>query len=72
MNRKQIMQLFASNLRAERARKNYTQEKLAEMAGVSIEYISRVENEKICPTILTIANIATALDVNLDTLLPLK
>jgi len=72
MDRNEIKKLFASNLRAERARKNYTQEKLAELAKISTEYLSRIENEKVCPTILVIANIAKALNVTLDTLLPLE
>lgn len=72
MNGTQIKKLFAANLRAERARVNFTQEKLAELAGVSIEYISRIENEKVCPTILVVANIALALDVSIDKLLPIE
>lgn len=70
MNRTQIKKLFAANLRAERARRNYTQERLAELAGITTEYLSRIENEKVCPTILVIANLALALDVSLDKLLP--
>ena len=66
MNRTQIKKLFAANLRAERARRNYTQERLAELAGITTEYLSRIENEKVCPTILVIANIALALDVPID------
>ncbi len=72
MNRTQIKKLFAANLRAERARRNYTQERLAELAGITTEYLSRIENEKVCPTILVIANIALALDVPIDKLLPFE
>ena len=64
--------MFAANLRAERARRNYTQERLAELAGITTEYLSRIENEKVCPTILVIANIALALDVPIDKLLPFE
>lgn len=71
MNKKQILSLLASNLRAERARKNYTQEKLSELSSISMEYLSRIENEKVCPTILVVANIAMALDIPIDKLLPL-
>ncbi len=71
MNKKQILSLLASSLRAERARKNYTQEKLSELSSISMEYLSRIENEKVCPTILVVANIAMALDIPIDKLLPL-
>ncbi len=71
MNKKHILSLLASNLRAERARKNYTQEKLSELSSISMEYLSRIENEKVCPTILVVANIAMALDIPIDKLLPL-
>ena len=64
--------MFAANLRAERARRNYTQERLAELAGITTEYLSCIENEKVCPTILVIANIALALDVPIDKLLPFE
>jgi len=70
MKENEIKKIFASNLRAERARINYTQEKLAELCGVTTEYISKIENEKACPTILVAANIAITLGVTLDTLIP--
>lgn len=71
-NRTLVKNLFASNLRAERARKNYTQEQLSELAEISTEYLSRIENERVSPTIQVVANIALALGVSLDTLLPLE
>lgn len=71
MNSNNIKKIFSANLRAERARKNYTQEKLAELSHVSTEYVSRLENAKVCPTILVVTNIALALGVDLNTLLPI-
>lgn len=71
MNKKEIIKLFASNLRAERARKNYSQEYLAEKAEISVEYLSRIENEKYSPSLIVIVNLAKALEVDLNTLLPL-
>lgn len=71
MDKKIIVKLFAENVRAERARCHYKQEKLAELAKISIEYLSKIENEKVCPSILVISKIAMALGVSLDTLLPL-
>lgn len=72
MNRNDIKKIFSANLRAERARINYTQEKLAELSQVSTEYISRLEHGKVCPTILVVTNIALALGVDLNTLLPVE
>ena len=71
MDKKKIVEIFSANIRAERARKNYTQEKVAEFAEISTEYLSKIENRKACPTTLVIANLALALGVTLDTLLPL-
>ena len=72
MDKKKLLKILSSNIRAERARINMKQDKLAELAGVSTEYISRIENEKVCPTILVVANIAKVLNVDLNILLPLK
>ena len=71
MDKKKIVEIFSANIRAERARKNYTQEKVAEFAEISTEYLSKIENGKACPTTLVIANLVLALGVTLDTLLPL-
>lgn len=71
MNKTNILKIISANIRAERARKDYTQEKLSELSNISMEYLSRIENGKVCPSIIVIANIAKALNVTLDTLLPL-
>ena len=72
MNKEEVLRILSSNIRAERARINMRQDKLAELAGVSTEYISRIENEKVCPTILVVTNIASALNVELNILMPIK
>ena len=72
MDRKEIITLFAQNLRAERARKNYSQEKLAELAEISPEYLARIEKEKYSPSLVTIVKLALALDIDLNKLMPLK
>ena len=41
MDKKKIVEIFSANVRAERARKNYTQEKVAEFAEISTEYLSK-------------------------------
>lgn len=71
MKKDELVKLFAENLRAERARKNFSQENLAEKANISTEYLSRLESEKYNPTILVIAKLALALDVTIDKLIPL-
>lgn len=71
MERVEVVKIFAENLRAERARKNYSQEYLAEKAGISVEYLSRMENEYFSPSLVVIANLAVALGVTIDKLVPL-
>lgn len=61
MEREIIIKKFAENLRAERARKHYTQEKLAEVANISPEYLARIEAGKFSPSLVVIVNLAHAL-----------
>ena len=58
-------------IRVGRARKKYSQEYLAEQADVIQQHLYRIENKKVCPTILVVVNIAKALDFSLDRLLPI-
>jgi len=71
MENKEIIRLFASNLRAERARKNYSQEFLAEKANITPEYLNRIEKEKYSPSLVVIVKLALALEVDINTLIPL-
>lgn len=72
VDRKTLLQLLAENIRAERARKNLSQEDLAEIADITQQHLYRLENAKVCPTILVAANIALALGVDLNILLPIE
>ncbi len=72
MERKEIIKNFAMNLRAERARKRYTREKLAEMADITPEYLARIESEKYSPSLVVIVNLALALDVSVEKLVSLS
>ena len=72
MDNKEIIKTFAANLRAERARKNFTQEYLAECAQITPEYLNRIEKEKYSPSLVVIVKLAIALDIDLNTLMPLK
>lgn len=71
MDRQEIIKIFAENLRAERARKHYSQEKLAELADITPEYLTRLEGEKYSPSLVVIANLALALQISVDKLIPL-
>ena len=68
MDKKKILKIIAENIRAERARRHFSQEYLAEKAGISTEYINRIEREKCNPTIVVIVNIARVLGVDLNSL----
>ncbi len=70
MNRQDIIKKFAENVRVERARKKISQEKLAEMANISPEYLSRIEAGKYSPSLVVITNLAKALNVSVETLIP--
>ncbi|MDO5437155.1 MAG: helix-turn-helix transcriptional regulator [bacterium] len=69
MEREAIIKLFAENLRAERARKHYTQERLAEIANISTEYLARIEAGKFSPSLVVIVNLAMALDIPINRLI---
>ncbi|MCI5888667.1 MAG: helix-turn-helix domain-containing protein [Brachyspira sp.] len=72
MEREEIIRIFAENVRVERARRRLTQEKLAEMADITPEYLARIENERYSPSLVVIVKIALALNVSVDTLIPIK
>lgn len=72
MEREQVIRIFAENLRAERARKKLTQEQLAEKADITPEYLARIESEKYNPSLVVIVNLALALDVSIEKLIPIN
>ncbi len=72
MDKFQIIKEFASNIRAERARKRFSQEYLAEKAEISTEYLNKIEREKYNPSITVAVNLAIALGIDLETLIPLN
>lgn len=71
MDREEVIKIFAENLRAERARKQFSQEKLAKMADITPEYLARIEKEKYSPSLIVIVNLALALNISVDKLIPL-
>ena len=60
---------MAKNMRAARVDRGYTQEEVAEMAGISPVYYGQLELGNKSPSLETILNIADALHVSLDTLI---
>ena len=62
---------LAKNIRIERARLKISQLKLAEMAEVSLDTINLIERGLGNPRFSTIVAIAKALNVDLNTLIPL-
>lgn len=71
LDKNETLKILAENIRVERARKKISQEKLAELSDITPQHLYRIENEKVCPTILVVANIAKALGVSLNDLLPI-
>lgn len=69
MDKEAIINNFATNLRVERARKKITQERLAEMADITPEYLARIEAGKYNPTLVVVAKLAEALGTSLDKLI---
>ncbi len=72
MEREKIINIFARNIRAERARKRYTQEYLAEAANISTEYLARIEAGKFSPSLVVIVNLAIALNVPIEKLIEVE
>lgn len=56
--------LFGKKLRFLRSQKGYTQEKLAESASVSVDFVSNIERGINAPSFETLEKIAAALSVS--------
>ena len=46
MKKQEIIDKISDNIRIERLRKRYSQEKLAEMANITQKYLNLIENKK--------------------------
>ena len=69
MEKTEIIDKIAETIRIERLKKKFSQEKLAELAGISIKYLNSIENQKVNPSITVIVNICLALDISLNKLM---
>lgn len=58
-----IQECFSLNLRWYRYKKNYTQEKLAELSNLTAKYISDLERGKYSPSLAKIQDLAEALEI---------
>lgn len=68
MKNKEINIQILNNLRAERNRRNLSQEELAEMAELQRQHISKIENGQIDVRISTLIPILKALDIKFEQL----
>ena len=55
-----------------RIKKNLSQKQLSELSGISKSYLSELENNTYCPSILILCKIADALKVNINDLYTYK
>ena len=60
---------IGSNIRAERARKGYSQEKLAELANTTRRSISMIETGLQTPKILLLLDIVNILNIDINKIL---
>lgn len=65
----EVRKNLAHNLKVERAKRDLTQEKLAEMAGISAKHLTKIENKNVTPSIFIVYKLAKALGVTVDTLI---
>ena len=66
MDKKVIIDLLAENIRLQRLKNRLTQDKLAELSGISTKYINSIEAGKVNPSIVVVINICNALKMDLN------
>lgn len=69
MNKSEIIKRVAETIRIERLRKRFSQEKLAEIVGISTKYLNSIENEKVNPSITIVVQLCNALEIDLGKLI---
>jgi transcriptional regulator with XRE-family HTH domain len=63
---KDVLKRIGANIRAERARKGYSQEKFAEIASVHTNYIGKIERGEQNLTVKKLVEISNALGVSFE------
>ena len=61
--------IIGQRIQTRRQEQNLTQEQLAERVGISVVYLSIIENGRVYPTLETLSNICTELDTELSAIL---
>ena len=61
--------IIGKRIQTRRQEQNITQEKMAERFGISVDYLSKIENGRVYPTLETLSNICTELDTELSAIL---
>ena len=69
MDKDTVLSKISENIRLVRLKKRYTQEVLAEKAGITQKYLNMIENKNANPSIVVIVNICEALNIELNSLL---
>ncbi|MGF7079969.1 helix-turn-helix domain-containing protein [Mucilaginibacter sp. UYCu711] len=65
MNQKNVTEI-ARLIKENRLLKNYTQQELADMTGISLRSIQRIENAEVSPRLYTLKTLAGRLDFALE------
>ncbi len=58
--------ILGANIRAERLRRHYTQDELAELLDMSVNYVGKLERGIIIPSALVIFKLSKILHVNIQ------
>lgn len=63
---KDFKYILGRNIKAERMRKDITQEEFAELINMSLSYVSKLEQGLISPTAITLFKMANILKIQVD------
>ena len=72
MDRSEILKKFGKNVKLARIKKDYSQDELAEVLGVSQNYITRIETGRQNMSLKKIAELADGIGVDIGDLLNFK
>lgn len=72
MNKETLLKKFGKNVKIERVKKDLTQEQLAEIMGVSQNYVASIEGGKENMSLGKILELSKSLNVEIETLLIFK
>ncbi|HLQ82359.1 MAG TPA: helix-turn-helix transcriptional regulator [Pseudogracilibacillus sp.] len=64
-----LLDVFTTHLKTKRLHSGMSQDKLSELSGVSIETISRTENNKTNPLLTTFIQLAIVLEIDVNEIL---